>query len=370
MSYDLSQAKRVVVKVGSSLLVDAAGALREDWLKGLAQDVAALHGDDVDIVLVSSGAVALGASLLGGGFSRQRLSDVQAAAAVGQVRLAHAYESIFGQHGLTVAQVLLTLDDSEVRRRYLNARDTIDALLRLRAVPVINENDTVATSEIRYGDNDRLAARVAQMISADALFILSDVEGLYTADPSQADARLVDHVSEITDEIESMAGAPKPVGLGSGGMITKIAAARIAVASGCQVIITSGVHDRPLSRYRKTGTGTWFQASGSPSSMRKQWLAGALKPSGVVVVDSGAARALAAGKSLLPAGVTGLKGDFERGDLVTVEDEQGHELARGLVAFAADEAKRILGHRSDAIEDILGYRGRGELIHRDHLVVL
>ncbi len=370
MAYDLSQARRVVIKVGSSLLVDEGGALREDWLTGLAQDIAALHRQDVDIVLVSSGAVALGAGHLGAEFSRQRLSDVQAAAAVGQIRLAHAYEAILGEQGLTVAQVLLTLDDTETRRRYLNARDTVDALLRMRAVPVINENDTVATSEIRYGDNDRLAARVAQMMSADCLVILSDVDGLYERDPVEANAALIDHVAEITPEIEAMAGAPKAVGVGSGGMVTKIAAAKIATASGCQVLIVSGVHDRPLQRYSENGIGTWFEASGSAASMRKQWLAGALNPSGVLVVDSGAERALGDGKSLLPAGVCGIRGQFERGDPVTVESQDGRELARGLVAYAAGDAERIIGRHSDEIEAILGYRGRGELIHRDHLVLL
>ncbi|MDX1581129.1 MAG: glutamate 5-kinase, partial [Alphaproteobacteria bacterium] len=334
------------------------------------EDIARLRQEGTEVIVVSSGAVALGARHLGRRLSRQKLSESQAAAAIGQIQLAHAYQNVMAAHGLNVAQLLLTIDDTETRRRYLNARDTIFTLLDMGVIPVVNENDTVATSEIRYGDNDRLAARVAQMISADALIILSDVDGLYTADPaSDTTARLIEEVEEISPEIEAMAGKPKPMGVGSGGMITKVAAARIALSAGCDVLITSGLTTRPITTYRDSGKGTWFRAEESPLALRKQWIAGTLNPAGVLVVDEGAEHALGNGKSLLPAGVVRVEGKFDRGDAVVLRNEAGEELARGLCAYSSTEAAKIAGHKTGEIEAILGYQGRGELVHRDNMVV-
>ncbi|MBI1178918.1 MAG: glutamate 5-kinase [Alphaproteobacteria bacterium] len=371
MQYDFSRARRIVIKIGSATLVDRRTGLRRGWLASLAEDIVALRAAGAQVVIVSSGAVALGAPLLGPDFSRARLADSQAAAAVGQIRLAHAYQETMARHAITVAQILLTLDDTEVRRRYLNARDTIEALVRLGALPVINENDTVATNELRYGDNDRLAARVAQMISADCLVILSDVDGLYSADPTEDPAAtLFTHIPRITPEIEAVAGGARSDGVGRGGMATKMAAAKIAVPSGCHVLILNGGPAHPIGRYRDTGTGTWFEAHETPLTVRKQWIAGALKPTAVITVDGGAAQALRQGKSLLAAGVSGVRGTFDRGDTVTVQGEDGRELARGLIAYSSDEARRIMGRRSGDIEELLGYKGRGPVIHRDHLVLL
>jgi glutamate 5-kinase len=369
----LDKARRVVIKIGSALLVESStGTLRRDWLSTIAEDIAALRKDgDKEVVIVSSGAIALGRRHLGLNLTRQKLEESQAAASVGQIRLAHAYQEILGEHDITVAQILLTLSDTEERRRYLNARSTINTLLSLGAIPVINENDTVATAEIRYGDNDRLAARVAQMISADCLILLSDVDGLYTADPeSDPDARFIPVVRAITGEIAEMAGAPKATGFGKGGMVTKLAAARIAVAAGCAMAIINGKEPHPLKRFRETGRGSWFLPEATPVTARKQWIAGTLVPAGVYVVDAGAAGALGRGKSLLPAGVTDVEGTFERGDAVRLRDAAGHEIARGLSAYSSTDAKRIIGHKSRDIEAILGYRGREELIHRDDLVLL
>ena len=369
----LDKARRVVIKIGSALLVESStGTLRRDWLSTIAEDIAALRKDgDKEVVIVSSGAIALGRRHLGLNLTRQKLEESQAAASVGQIRLAHAYQEILGEHEITVAQILLTLSDTEERRRYLNARSTINTLLSLGAIPVINENDTVATAEIRYGDNDRLAARVAQMISADCLILLSDVDGLYTADPeSDPDAKFIPVVRAITGEIAEMAGAPKATGFGKGGMVTKLAAARIAVAAGCAMAIINGKEPHPLKRFRETGRGSWFLPEATPVTARKQWIAGTLVPAGVYVVDAGAAGALGRGKSLLPAGVTDVEGTFERGDAVRVRDAAGHEIARGLSAYSSTDAKRIIGHKSRDIEAILGYRGREELIHRDDLVLL
>jgi glutamate 5-kinase len=369
----LDKARRVVIKIGSALLVESStGTLRRDWLSTIAEDIAALRKDgDKEVVIVSSGAIALGRRHLGLNLTRQKLEESQAAASVGQIRLAHAYQEILGEHEITVAQILLTLSDTEERRRYLNARSTINTLLSLGAIPVINENDTVATAEIRYGDNDRLAARVAQMISADCLILLSDVDGLYTADPeSDPNAEFIPVVRAITGEIAEMAGAPKATGFGKGGMVTKLAAARIAVAAGCAMAIINGKEPHPLKRFRETGRGSWFLPEATPVTARKQWIAGTLVPAGVYVVDAGAAGALGRGKSLLPAGVTDVEGTFERGDAVRVRDAAGHEIARGLSAYSSTDAKRIIGHKSRDIEAILGYRGREELIHRDDLVLL
>jgi glutamate 5-kinase len=367
----LARARRVVVKVGSALLVErATGQLSRAWLETLAADVAMLRGRGQEVVLVSSGAIALGRRELGLASGRLRLEESQAAAAVGQIRLAHAWKEVLEQHRFTVAQVLVTFGDTEERRRYLNARNTLETLLRLGAIPVINENDTVATAEIRYGDNDRLAARVAQMASADCLVLLSDVDGLYTADPTMNPAAtFIPEVTRITPEIEAMAGGSAS-DVGSGGMATKVMAGKIALAAGCSMCIAVGRETHPLQRIDAGARCTWFVAQTSPRTVRKQWIAGLLKPAGTLHVDAGAATALRGGKSLLPAGVTHVDGRFDRGDAVVVRGPDGVDLARGLSAYSSDDARRVCGRRSQEIEAILGYRGRDEMIHRDDLVLL
>jgi glutamate 5-kinase len=367
----LANARRVVVKIGSALFIDQeTGALDRSWLEGVCADVADLRRAGKDVVIVSSGAVALGRRELELGAGRLRLEESQAAAAVGQILLAHAYQEILRGFGVTAAQVLLTIDDSERRRRYLNARKTLLTLLGLGAVPVINENDTVATQELRYGDNDRLAARVSQMISAECLVLLSDIDGLYTADPRADDsARHVEEVSELTREFFDMAGGPGS-SHGSGGMRTKVEAARIAVSAGCRMAIASGRVARPVRALLSGAKATWFLPSATPGAARKQWIAGTLQPRGAVRVDVGAERALATGRSLLPAGVTHVDGEFERGDAVRVCAADGRELARGLIAYDAGEARAIAGRQSTAIAETLGYVGRDEMIHRDDLVLL
>jgi glutamate 5-kinase len=367
----LAAARRVVVKVGSALLVEkSTGSVNRNWLESLADDIAALRGRGQEVVLVSSGAIALGRRELNLAAVRLRLEESQAAAAVGQIRLAHAWKEVLEQRGLAVAQVLLTLGDTEQRRRYLNARNTLETLLRLGAIPVINENDTVATAEIRYGDNDRLGARVAQMVSADCLVLLSDVDGLYTADPTrEPSAQFIAEVSRISAEIEAMAGGSSS-DVGSGGMATKVMAARIAVAAGCHLCIAAGREPHPLGRIESGARCTWFLAESSPVTVRKQWIAGMLQPAGELAVDEGAARALRAGRSLLPAGVVEVKGRFDRGDAVVVRDPTGAEIARGLTAYSSADAQRIRGRRSGELEALLGYRGRDEMIHRDDLVLM
>ena len=365
----LSNAKRLVVKIGSALLVDSVGAVRRSWLEALADDVAALTAKGVEVILVSSGAIAVGRRRLKLADGTLRLEEKQAAAATGQIRLAHAYQEALARHDLTVAQVLLTLEDTEARRRHLNARATLQTLLKLGVVPVINENDTVATAEIRFGDNDRLAARVAAMIGADTLVLLSDIDGLYTADPKRdASARLVPEVARLTPEIEAMAGEALP-GYSSGGMVTKIAAAKIAVAAGCRMAIASGHQPHALKTLAEGGRGTWFLAEVEPKTARKRWIAGSLKARGSVTVDAGALMALLSGKSLLPAGVRQVEGTFERGDLILVKAPDGRLVARGLSAYGATDAERLMGRKSREIETLLGYRGRDELIHRDDLVM-
>ena len=363
-------ARRIVVKIGSSLLTAGEdGTIRAAWLAALADDVAALRDAGKQVILVSSGAVAVGRNRLGKRQKALKLEDKQACAAVGQIRLAHAYQQALDRHDIAVAQVLLTLQDSDDRRRYLNARNTLESLLDWGALPLINENDTVATEEIRFGDNDRLAARVAQMASADLLILLSDIDGLYTADPVlDPSATRLDEVAEITPAIEAMAGGSLS-DVGSGGMITKIAAAQIAVRAGCHMIIAAGAPDHALSAIRDGAPCTWFAAHDNPLTARKRWIAGTLRPAGTMVIDDGARRALGRGKSLLPAGVVAADGGFCRGDLVRVEDQKGREVGRGLSAYAADDVGRILGHKSGEIERILGYRGREEVIHRDDLVL-
>ena len=367
----LAAARRVVVKIGSALLVErSTGRVNRAWLETLAEDVAHLRRRGQEVVLVSSGAIALGRSQLGLPAGKLELEQSQAAAAVGQIRLAHAWKEVLEPHGVAVAQVLLTFGDTEQRRRYLNARNTLTTLIRLGAIPVINENDTVATAEIRYGDNDRLAARVAQMVSADCLVLLSDVDGLYTADPTRsADAEFIPEVPRITPAIEAMAGGSAS-DVGSGGMTTKVLAARIAVAAGCHMCVAAGREPHPLRRIESGARCTWFLADGSPVTARKQWIAGTLKPAGEIVVDAGAAQALRQGKSLLPAGVVRVSGRFDRGDAVAVRDPDGREIARGLSAYSSTDAERLCGRRSSELEELLGYRGRDEMIHRDDLVLV
>jgi len=367
----LREASRVVVKVGSSLLVEkSTGRLHRKWLQSLVREIARMRGRGQQVVLVSSGAIALGRRYLGLRPEQRKLEEQQAAAAAGQVILAHAYQELLNRHDIKVAQVLLTLEDTESRRRYLNARNTLQTLLDLGAVPVINENDTVATAEIRYGDNDRLGARVAEMVSADVLVLLSDVEGLYDADPTrEPGARLIPEVHEITPDIAALAGA-SATEFGSGGMVTKLVAARMALSAGCATVIASGKRLRPLAAIEAGKPCTWFVSAGSPLAARKQWIAGTLKPRGQLTIDTGAERALAGGRSLLPVGVVAVDGRFGRGDAVTVRNREGRDLARGLVAYDSDEARRIQGCHSEDIEQLLGYRGRDEMIHRDNLVLL
>ena len=366
----LARGKRIVVKIGSALLVDPErGTLHRRWLDALADDLAVCRKRGQEVIVVSSGAIAVGRRHLGLDDAALKLEEKQAAAATGMIRLAHAYQEALAQRGLSVAQVLLTLEDTENRRRYLNARNTLDALLRLGGVPLINENDTVATDEIRFGDNDRLAARVAAMISADTLVLLSDIDGFYSADPRRAaGARLIPEVRAITPEIEAMAGESKPSD-GSGGMVTKLAAAKICLGAGCRVVISDGTVLHPLAGIEAGAPCTWFVPQASPRTARKRWIAGALKPVGAISVDAGALKALRQGKSLLPAGVIAIEGEFKRGDAVIVKDVQGTEVGRGISAYSAADGRRIMGYKSGEIEGLLGYRGRDEMIHRDDLVL-
>jgi glutamate 5-kinase len=366
----LADFRRIVVKIGSSLLVDAkAGRLKEKWLASLAADVAALHAGKRDLLVVSSGAIALGRSVLKLPAGSLALEDSQAAAAVGQIALARTWTEALSQHGITAGQVLVTPGDTEERRRYLNARSTIDRLLRWRAVPVINENDTVATNEIRYGDNDRLAARVATMMSAELLVLLSDVDGLYDAPPATGPAaKHVPRVERVTPEIEAMAGTAGS-GLSRGGMLTKIEAAKIATAAGTHMVIASGHLEHPLRAIEDGARCTWFLTAGNPVTARKKWIAGSLEPKGTLFIDAGAVAALRRGNSLLPVGVARIEGDFARGDAVIIRGPDGVEVGRGLCAYDADDAQRIRGRSSGDIDAILGFSGRAEMIHRDDLVV-
>jgi len=365
-----TKARRIVVKIGSSLLVDRAkGELKSAWLATLADDVAGLVAAGRQVIIVSSGAIALGRHVLGFAKGTLELEKSQAAAAVGQISLAGAYQAVFKARGLAAAQILLTLGDTEERRRYLNARQTIDTLLAERAVPVVNENDTVATAEIRYGDNDRLSARVASMMSADCLVLLSDVDGLYTAPPgSVGDARLIPEVRQITPEIEAMAGGAGNE-LSRGGMVTKLEAGKIALASGTHMVIISGKVEHPLRALEAGAPCTWLLAPSDPVTARKRWIAGQLEPKGVVEIDAGAEKALLTGKSLLPAGVKQVEGAFERGDAVVIRTVDGRELGRGLVAYAREDAVRIIGKRTSEIAAILGFAGRAALVHRDDMVL-
>ena len=369
----LTTARRVVVKVGSALLVDpAAGQANHNWLASMAADVARMRARGQQVLIVSSGSVALGRQRLGLGRRALTLPEKQAAAAAGQSLLMRAWEQAFEPHALTTAQILLTRDDTETRRRWLNARATVETLLELGATPVINENDTVVTEEIRYGDNDRLAARVAQMIGADMLVLLSDIDGLYTADPrSNPSAQHIPVVHEITPEIDAMAGgANSGAGVGTGGMATKLIAARIAGGAGCATLITIGSGEAPLRAAEEGARSTLFEPSTTPAAAYKQWIAGSLAPQGRVTVDAGAERALRSGKSLLPAGVRAVEGRFEKGDAVAIVGEDGREFARGLVRYDAAETVRVQGVKSSQIEAILGYSGGPTLIHADDLALI
>ena len=362
--------RRIVIKVGSSLLIDSgASCVREDWLAALADDIAELHQDKRDVLVVSSGAIALGRSVLKLPRGPLKLEDSQAAAAVGQIALAKTWSEALSRHGITAGQVLVTLQDTEERRRYLNARSTVERLLEWRAVPVINENDTVATQEIRYGDNDRLAARVATMVSADLLVLLSDIDGLYDAPPgTSANARLIPVVDGITPAIEGMAGVSASE-LSKGGMQTKIEAGKIATAAGTHMVIASGQVSHPIKAIRNQGRCTWFLTSATPVASRKKWIAGSLEPKGVLTIDAGAVAALRKGRSLLPAGVVRVDGTFSRGDAVVIRGPDGAEIGRGLVAYDVADAVRIRGRPSADILLVLGIEGRAEMVHRDHLVV-
>ncbi|MEM6713021.1 MAG: glutamate 5-kinase [Pseudomonadota bacterium] len=366
----LNNHKRLVIKIGSSLLVDAAsGALKADWLGSLADDLKALTDAGCEIVIVSSGAIALGRVVLGMEARPDRLEDAQAAAAVGQIALGKAYADTLSARGLVAGQILLTLSDTEARRRYLNARATLSTLLSRGAIPVVNENDTVATSEIRYGDNDRLAARVASMIEADALVLLSDIDGLYTAPPHlDPKAEHLPLVAAITPKIEAMAGG-EGSNLSRGGMKTKVDAAKIAIGAGTAMVIASGTSLNPLASIDAGARCTWFAPEGNPVAARKRWIAGSLDPHGDLVIDNGACRALEAGKSLLPAGIKAVRGRFERGDAVRIVTASGEELARGLVAYDSVDAQKIVGRKSADIEAILGYAGRNAMVHRDDMAL-
>lgn len=365
----LTKAKRVVVKIGSALLVDRThGSLRTEWLMSLAQDVAWLKGRGIDVVLVSSGSIALGRGVLGLPGVALPLEQSQAAAAVGQIRLARAYEEALAPHDIKTAQVLVTLDDSANRRRYLNSRATLEQLLGFGVVPIVNENDTVATDEIRFGDNDRLAAQIAVTVGADHLVLLSDVDGFYSANPAQdPNATRFDVIETITSEIEDMAGDAGS-GLSKGGMKTKLMAAKVATAAGCRMAITEGSVHNPLKALDQGAAATWFTADLDPRAARKRWIA-AMKPKGSVVLDTGAITALQSGKSLLPAGVAKVSGAFERGDAIALTNGAGHVLGHGLARYTSQEVTLILGRKSAEIEPILGYPARSALIHRDDMAL-
>lgn len=365
----LANFRRLVIKVGSTLLVDDQGQLNRGWLDKLADDVASLASEGHEILIVSSGAIAIGSSVLGINKRRARLEDLQAAAAAGQVQLVHAYQEALRRHDIVAAQILLTPDDTENRRRFLNARRTLGKLIDRSVIPVINENDTVATTEIRYGDNDRLAARIAQLVMADALVLLSDVDGFYTADPgADADAEHIPLVTSISSDTLAMAGETRS-DVGTGGMATKVQAASIATHAGCSTVIASGVISHPLKALNDGARCTVFQATATPAAARKQWLAGVLEVSGELQIDQGAVQALRDGSSLLPVGVATVVGNFRRGDVVALKDTSGTEIGRGLAEYSADDAVRLVGIRSDQIEKVLGYRERATMVHRDELVL-
>jgi len=367
----LAKASMVVIKVGSALLVDEEkNRINDQWLAGIAADIAALRVQGKSVAVVSSGAIALGRRVFAFDGATLRLEEKQAAAAAGQVILANAWMTALARHDINTAQILLSPDDTETRRRHLNARATMKTLLELGAVPVVNENDTVATAEIRYGDNDRLAARVAAMVSAEMLILLSDVDGLYSANPHQnPDAVHLAEVETLNQDILKMAGAAN-ASYASGGMVTKLEAARIAIKAGCGMVICDGRLLNPITKLQAGARSTFFHATSSPPTARKQWIAGALRPKGILTVDAGATQALSKGRSLLPAGVVKADGEFERGDLIAIQTLDGAVVAHGLSAYSAADAKVICGHKSREIEALLGYRGRDEIVHADNLVIV
>ena len=363
----LTGATCITVKIGSALLVDnRTGELRRNWLQSLSDDVADLKSSGTSVIIVSSGAIALGCRALGFTPDNLSLEQSQAAAAVGQIRLARAYEEAFAPHHIFTAQVLVTLEDSHNRRRYLNSRATMKTLLSLGVIPIVNENDTIATDEIRYGDNDRLAAQVAVTVGADRLILLSDIDGLYSSNPAvDPDAEHLKQIDEITKQVEQMAGDTAS-SLSKGGMKTKILAAKTAISSGCAMAITLGINNNPLKKLNKNGKATWFSPQLDPQAARKQWIA-AMKPAGSVCVDDGAVRALQTGKSLLPAGVRDVHGNFERGDPIAIIDLKKFAIGKGLIRYNSSETLAIKGCRSDEVEQILGYPSRAALIHRDDM---
>ncbi len=365
----LSSHRRIVIKIGSALLVDRGTGLKTRWLDAVCTDIAALKAKGTEVLVVSSGAIAMGRTVLNLPTGALKLEESQAAAAVGQIALARAWSESLSRDNIVAGQILLTLGDTEERRRYLNARATLKQLMKMGAVPIINENDTVATSEIRYGDNDRLAARVATMAGADLLVLLSDIDGLYTAPPHiDPQAQFLSDIAEITPEIEAMAGGAASE-LSRGGMRTKIDAGKIATAAGCAMIIASGKTDHPLRAIEDGARSSWFAPSVTPVNARKTWIAGHLQAIGALRVDAGAETALRSGKSLLPAGVREVGGQFHRGDTVAIVGADGREIARGLASYDADEARQIAGRKSGEIESILGYAGRAAMVHRDDLVM-
>lgn len=367
MNEKLQKANRVVIKIGSALITNINhGTINSDWLQTVAADISDMCNAGKEVVIVSSGAIALGRNTIS---QQSKLEEKQAAAACGQIELVSEYQKCFAEYNKSVAQLLLSLEDSENRRRYLNARNTIDTLLAHGVIPIINENDTVATEEIRFGDNDRLAARVAQMISADMLILLSDIDGFYTVDPNKdSKAQHIPEITEITEDIERMAGGSSSC-VGSGGMITKLASATIAMQSGCHMVITKGENLNPIKALNNNNKATWFIAQETPQSARKHWISAMMHPEGVLVIDDGAENALSKGNSLLPVGVVSVKGEFSRGDLVTIENNAGLLIGRGLSAYNALDANKILGRQSHEIEEIVGYAGRDVLVHRDDLIL-
>jgi glutamate 5-kinase len=365
----LANYKRITLKIGSALLVDGNTGLKRQWLAAMAADIANLRNAGAEVLVVSSGAIALGRSVLGLGTRTLRLEESQAAAAAGQILLARAWDEALSTHNIKTGQILLTLGDTEERRRYLNARATIGTLLKLGAVPIINENDTVATSEIRYGDNDRLAARVATMMGGDLLVLLSDIDGLYTAPPaSDTNAKHIPFVKVITPEIEAMAGGAASI-LSRGGMRTKIDAGKIATAAGTAMMIVNGKADAPLAALNSGAKSTLFAAAEKPERAYKTWIAGHLEPQGKLTLDEGAVAALHSGKSLLPAGVRKVEGEFSRGDTVAILNHEGHEIARGLAAYDSTDAVKIAGRKTQDIAALIGYDARSAMVHRDDLVV-
>lgn len=370
MRQEWQNAKRIVIKIGSALLVDEeTGQLRQEWIYSLIEDIALLKHEGKEVILVASGAKALGRNELGLEPGTLTLDQAQAAAAIGQISLAHTFKALFQNHQIKAAQVLLTISDTEDRRRYLNARDTINTLVELGAIPVVNENDTVATNEIRYGDNDRLSARVASMVEADILLILSDIDGLYTAPPHlDKQAKHIAEVPHITPEIEAMAGGTGS-SFSSGGMVTKIMAAKIAVAAACHMVIASGKGANPITALLNNAKSTWFLSSADPLTARKSWIAGSLDVKGELIIDQGAEKALFAGNSLLPAGVTSSTGEFDRGDVIVIRNQAGELLAHGLSSYDQSDTVRIIGKQSSEIKSILGHSGRTELVHRDNMAL-